>query len=256
MKKNIIIFVIIGIILSGCVLLQAIGAFSGTEEVVQPPNFQRVFIAILISAGLYWGGFLWLKSYVEKRSKKYNIAQLKLLSRKLFDSFNNFLKEGGLLEDLWKEIARDRNEGDEVKFRKMLADARNLVQQENMEQTLKIFESVAEEILAGKERISMQELTKCEEVGFSRITNLLGSEFAKSGTRYLQSIFIYWTNPYEWECLVSGDLLKKIKDNEVDIEPFELQLTANREILSSQNNLSRSPGILGSIIEIMKFILW
>jgi len=155
------------------------------------------------------------------------------------------------LEELWLAVDAKRDEKEEVQFRKMLADARNLAKQENVELTLEIFESTAEEISAGK-KVSTPELAKCEEAGFGRITNLLGSEFAKLEIPELQRLLNIIS--FGWNRLIGEELLEKLEDNAMDIYPFELQLNRNREVLLSRNDLRKCPGIFSPIFEILKFV--
>lgn len=245
MKKQISLVIII--VLS-YILCFAPSIFAA--EVVKPSIFRSAAICVSITACIYAFGVYLLGVYTKERNKKENIAQLKLLSRSLFDSFDNLLKEGGLLEELWISLYGDMHEK-EKQFREMLNRARDVVAQNKMKETLEIFEGVADKI--ENKRMSADELAKCEDAGFSRISNLLGSEFAKLEIRELQQL-LYGTL-LRWEGLVEEDLFKKLKGNAVDIYPFELQLSKNREFLLSRNDLRECPGVLRNIREIVKFIL-
>ncbi|KKP81766.1 MAG: hypothetical protein UR82_C0052G0014 [Candidatus Moranbacteria bacterium GW2011_GWF1_35_5] len=192
-----------------------------------------------------------LFNYFEEITKrKDNIAQLKLLSRKLFDSFNNLVKEGGLLEEAWTLVFK----GDvflDAKFRDMLKDAREIMVKENMERALVIFELEADDILSGKGKVSLKRLDYCETAAFSRITNLLGVDCAKMEFLELATLLC---SPFR-VCarVVENDLALRILDNRVDISPFQSQIERNREILLASEP-SANQGVLQIVDEIALII--
>lgn len=250
-KKNIIgsIFIIFGIILAGCFLFQSTGAFTETEIVVQPPNFQRASIAVLIFAFVYWGGFLWFKSYVEKRSKKDNIAQLRLLNRKLFGSFNNFIKEGGLFEKAWSSFPASKEDGE---FQRVLSQARDIMTKESIEKHLIVFESTAGYVLSKNPKMIPKAMDNCEREGLAMVVRLLGYDFAKR--EFLKLKHDLRSASERCWAIFDDDVFNKAHANTVDIAPFEIQLDRVRKFILSRNDLYEPPGLLASIDKLSKII--
>lgn len=247
MKKNIGNIMVLTSVTVGCFLLSGTIAFAEVAAAVRPPNVKGSIVAVIIAAIIFYIAVILTKVIVTRGTKKSNIVQLNLLSRNLFDSFNGLIEEGGLFEEAWDVVSGGDEERDE-KFQGMINRARKIMADENMEKTLIIFEEMAKKLLASSKMVPMHELDECEEIGFSRMTNLMGVDYARK--EFLEMVTLLHIPSYLCSKVIGHYLALKFAANRVCIGPFQLLIEANRENFHSVFN----QGVLQIINDIALFI--
>jgi len=240
MKKSVISFIMS---MFATYFFSCVNVFGASDNaVVDPPHWKEASVACLIGIGIFVALIFWLKSSMEKRSKKDRIIQLKLLSRILYDSFNNLVKEGGLLEEAWSFVSKEDGEGDK-KFRNMLKRTQDVMKKERMEERLRVFERRVTRILNEKEDVKNDSLyRKYEDMGFAVITILIGSNISEKEFDELNSLLHVISR--KCAAVVENDLALRFDSNRVDVSPFEYLLERNRNRLLSQSDLKERPGLL------------
>lgn len=247
MKRNIANTLISAVVFVGHFLFFSNIAFAEVVGVVRSPNIKGFIVAAAIAIIIFCVAVILTKIIVTRINKKNNIAKLALLSRELFNSFNGLIKEGGLFEEAWKFVSRGDAERDQ-KFRDMIKRAQKIMVDENMEKTLGIFEEVAKKLLASGKMVPMHELDECEEVGFSRITNLVGTDYARK--EFLEIATLLYVPSHLCSKVVENYLDLGFIANRVNIKPFQFLIETNGEKFHSVFNY----GVLQIINDIALFI--
>lgn len=254
-----IVAIIFAALIIYCLLLFfAPDVFAGATENINSFDYKGVSIVILTGIAILIGAvmtailFFWLKYCAEKRTRKNNIAQLKLLNRMLFDGFDNLLKEDGLFEEAWNSLPYPNDELIDKAFRRGLKHARDFMRKTVPEASLCNFELAASNILSKDSKTHSKVIVNCEKEGLALVELLLGAYFVKMNFEELE-LMLYRATFGNYTSL-EDSLFKKFGDTVVCICPFEEQFDLLKEFLPHQNNLSESLGLLSKINDLSTFI--
>lgn len=229
-----------------CLLLFfAPDTFAGMAENFSPPDYKGAGIAVLISVGIMVILFLWLKHYVEKRTRKDNIGELRLLNRMLFDTFNSLLKKDGLLEEAWKHSSSANNKLLKSLFWNTLVHARKTMEKEKLEDLLVDFELFADNIQSEDFTGDAKVIANCEKDGFKFVVSLIGSDFATKFGRVESAINAII---FHLQSSCGDKPPEEFFENFRNILLFKWQLDRAWESLShGKERPKESPGLLADI---------
>ena len=212
-------------------LFPCINAFGASDNAaVDPPHWKEATIALVIATVIILICFVFWYQIVMRSTKRHNIKKLMGLGRELFNSFNNLIEKDGLFEEAWSFIS-DGDEERDTKFQGMMTKARDIVRQESMKKTLEIFEQEAKDFLTSRKIIPIREISLCEMAGFSRITTLIGTKYAKM--EFLELVSLLYLSSQLCSRVVGHDLAFRFIANRICLDDFRLQIEGNTKMVLS-----------------------